>query len=241
MKNTIIFAIRKGAIFVPVVLIAAALVVGAVFAATYAGDARTSRPEKRVTVVLDAGHGGIDAGVTGKSGLKESDFNLDMAFRLKEKMEKEGFFVVLTRENEKGLCPDDEPKFKREDMRKRKEIVQKTSPDLLISIHANKFPSADRRGAQVFFDDFNLSGKELARSVQERFNGLNEKYVGRRFAALGGDYFVLKCTHAPSVIAECGFLSNSEDEKLLCDPGYREELAEAIFDGAVDFLSQREK
>ena len=238
-NNLFVFTIRKKrlvALFLLVFIVSVG--VGAYFL-FFRADLETARPLSRPVVVLDAGHGGVDAGVTAKGGLKESDFNLAMVYLLQDLFSQGGFSVVLTRRDEKGLYGATDGDFKRADMKARKEIIQSTDPDLVISVHANKYPSASRRGAQAFFDGFNPAGKALAFAIQDAFNVLNEKTVGRTFSALSGDYYILKCTHAPSVIVECGFLSNPEDEKLLSDAAYREELARSIYAGTVVFLADR--
>ena len=185
--------------------------------------AASGKPAARPLIVVDPGHGGIDYGVTGQGGTKESEFNLEMSRTLAELLEGAGFSVVMTRTDENGLYGDADDNFKKADMAARKKIIQDSAPDLVISIHANKFPGEDRRGAQVFFDGFN-----------------NTQYVGRTYSALKGDYFILKCSLAPSVIVECGFLSNSEDEKLLNDAEYRKKLAFAVYSGAVGYLTESE-
>ena len=199
--------------------------------------AATISPAGLFTVVIDAGHGGIDAGVVGKNGTKESDFNLTMAKELGERFSKAGFKVVYTRKNADGLYGNEKKDFKRKDMAARKKTIVDTDPDLVISVHANKFPGDDRRGAQVFYDEMNKSGKDLAILTQEKLNELNEKNVGRKFEALSGDYYVLKCTAKPSIIVECGFLSNVDDEKLLNDAEHRAKLAEAIVFAATDYFA----
>lgn len=202
--------------------------------------AASGKPAARPLIVVDPGHGGIDYGVTGKEGTKESEFNLEMSFVLKELFESAGFGVVMTRTDENGLYGDADDNFKRADMAARKKIIQDSAPDLVISVHANKFPGEDRRGAQVFYDGFNENGKRLADFIQSGLNSLNTQYVGRTYSALKGDYFILKCSLAPSVIVECGFLSNSEDEKLLNDAEYRKKLAFAVYSGAVGYLTESE-
>ena len=192
--------------------------------------------QKKYTVVIDAGHGGADGGVTGKNGTKESDLNLIVARLLEKKLSDGGFRTIMTRKDENGLYGDSLDKFKARDFAERKRIIQESAPDAVISIHANKFPqSPSRRGAQVFFNPASEEGKKLANSLQDRLNRLNEKYVGKTFMPLKGEYFMLNCTEKPSVIVECGFLSNEEDEKLLQTPEYREELAEAIALGLSDY------
>ena len=88
--------------------------------------------------------------------------------------------------------------------------------------------SPSRRGVQVFYGDTGTGGA-FAAKLQSVFNTyLNEKYCGRSYSALAGDYFIAKCSSIPSVIAECGFISNSEDLKLLKSSAYADEIAECI-------------
>jgi N-acetylmuramoyl-L-alanine amidase len=110
----------------------------AVFAAT----------DVKMTVVLDAGHGGIDGGVCGvKTGVKESDLNLALAKRLRVVLEDFGFETVLTRNTENGLYDTTKAGFKKRDMQKRKEILLKANPALVISLHQNFYPTKTARGA----------------------------------------------------------------------------------------------
>lgn len=53
--------------------------------------------------------------------------------------------------------------------------------------------------------------------------------------ALAGDYYMLKCTESPSVIVECGFMTNAEDDTLLSTEAYQEKIAYSIFKGAVSY------
>ena len=190
------------------------------------------------TVVLDAGHGGIDPGVLGKhTGIKESDINLAIVKILQNKFENAGFRVVLTRENESGLYGLPTEGFKKRDMQKRKEIALSAEANVLISVHQNSFVAAPERfGGQVFFDQATESGKPLAIKIQQELNGLS----GRNIQSLGGEYFMLECTDYPSVIVECGFLSNAEEEKRLSENAYREKIADAIFRGTVAWLAESE-
>ena len=186
------------------------------------------------TVVLDAGQDGIDGGVTGGAGAKESEINLALVYALKEEFEGAGFRVVLTRTGEGGLYGLPGKGFKRRDMEKRREIIRRAQPAAMLSVHQNSFPAdASRRGGQVFYRPGSPSGEQLARCIQKELNGLS----GRGHAPLAGDYYMLSCTNFPSVIVECGFLSNAEDEKLLSDASYRKKLSAAIFRGTLAFLS----
>jgi N-acetylmuramoyl-L-alanine amidase len=189
-----------------------------------------------ITVVLDAGHGGIDGGVTGvKTGIKESDLNLSVTRKLEKCLTDAGINVVLTRKTEGGLYSIAVGSFKKRDMKKRKEIIEKAKPNLVVSIHMNKFPISTRRGAQVFYRNTCESGKNLAQKVQTELNNMEE--ATRSYSALKGDYYILNCTDYSSIIVECGFLSNIEDEALLSDEVYQEKLAYTLFKGIISYLS----
>lgn len=217
-------------------LISVLLAVAVTFGMCFFALSRTAAEAHRLTVVLDAGHGGVDGGVVGvNTGTKESDINLGITFLLKERFEEAGFSVVLTRKTEAGLYGAATQGYKKRDMQKRAEIIQNARPALVISVHQNFFALQSRRGAQVFFREDNVQSVTLAGAIQSALNGMPE--CVKQTNALKGDYYILNCSDYPSVIVECGFLSNGEDEKLLLDGGYREKLTEAILSGALSFLS----
>ena len=192
---------------------------------------------KKYKIVLDAGHGGIDGGVVGKTtGVKESELNLSIVKKLEDYCVNAGFSVVLTRKTQAGLYGLATSNLKRKDMQARKEIILKERPDLVVSVHLNKFSLSSRRGAQVFYREDNEQSKILAQSIQNSFNNMEE--APRQSSPLKGDYYLLNCSNYPSVIAECGFLSNPEDEKLLVTDDYQGKVAYAIFKGIVEYLSQ---
>ena len=191
-----------------------------------------------IKIVLDAGHGGIDGGVTGiATGVKESDLNLEITLRLKQTLDDMGFETVLTRKTEAGLYDTATDGFKRRDMQKRKEIVQNAEPALVVSVHQNRYPSASVRGAQVFFRRGDTQGERLAFSLQEKLNALyqTEKVKARKHTP--SEYFMLSCSENPSVIVECGFLSSPADEKLLLSPSWQKRLSESIAAGVVAYLA----
>ena len=190
----------------------------------------------RLTVVIDAGHGGIDGGVVGiESGVKESDINLDLSRRLGRTFEDAGFLVVYTRETAAGLYGAATSGYKKRDMQKRAEIINSSNPALVISVHQNFFSLRTRRGAQVFFRESNPRSRALAGLIQASLNSMPE--CVKESAPLKGDYYILNCNDYPAVIVECGFLSNAEDEKLLLDNAYRDKLAAAIAAGALNYLA----
>ena len=219
--------------YVAALVLAAAILFSAPFALVAAVTAAET-----VTVVIDAGHGGADGGVTGATtGVKESDLNLEMAKVLGEYLESAGFRVVYTRKNKDDLCGGG-GFDKRKDMYKRAEIIKRSAPAAVVSLHMNSFPSSSRRGAQVFFERSSEEGAAFASVVQDRLNeALNVPDAGRKFAALSAEKFLLEQSPAPAIIVECGFLSNPSDEKNLTSPSYRAKFAYEIFKGIAAYLS----
>lgn len=222
---------RKRIVSVAAVLLLVLFAFGTCFFAL----SRTASGASMPVVVLDAGHGGIDGGVSGATGVKESDLNLAIVRILQEKFEAAGYEAILTRRSEAGLYGTTAPGHKRRDMAARAQIIQEASPALVLSIHQNSFSDPVRRGAQAFYRLDLPSSKALAVALQSALNGMEE--CVKKTSPVAGDYFILKCCDAPSAIVECGFLSNAEDEKLLLSESYREKLASAILEGALTYLS----
>ena len=204
--------------------------------AGFAAARQTALNPDMPTIVVDAGHGGIDNGVTGvKSGSDEADINLAISRYLKGQFTAAGFNCVMTRTTQSGLYGTTAPGFKKRDMQARKQIIEDCAADMVISIHQNYCPLPSRRGGTVFFNPSSESGEALAACIQEQLNLMPE--AGASNQPLKGDYFMLKCTDSPSVIVECGFLSNAEDDALLNDESFQRALAYAVFKGAVNYLS----
>lgn len=188
-------------------------------------------------VVIDAGHGGMDGGVVGASGIKESEINLAIAKACGMRLQGLGIRVVYTRTDEDALAST-----KRGDMEERRRIIVSSDPDLVISIHANKFGDTSRRGAQVFYDDTRV-GQRLGEAMQQALNTrINAVYSGRaNYQAQAADLFITKCVVRPSIVVECGFVSNPQDEALLRDPAYRKAVATCIADTAVAMLATADR
>ena len=206
----------------------AALLLGMCFGCAAVGAADAGG----FTVVLDAGHGGVDPGVAA-GGVRESDINLLLVKELRRLFADAGFRVVLTRKNAGGLYGLPTPGFKRRDMAERRRIIREAAPDLVISVHQNSFPAQpSRSGAQVYYKKGDAAASRLAACIAAPLS----RACGGRCAALVGDYYILNCSAFPSVIVECGFLSNAAERKKLCSAAYRRTLARAVFGGALAFL-----
>ena len=193
-------------------------------------------PSVGYTIVIDPGHGGVDPGSIGyKSKVKESDLNLTLSLKLAEKFRAAGIKIVMTRTDDNGLVSGlTGRKFKKEDMQKRKELINKIRPNMVISVHMNSYTNHTLRGAKVFYDKTSDISKQIAESIQNQFA---EKLEASNNVASVGDYYMLKCTESPSIIAECGFLSNERDEQLLLDPKYQDKIVDCIFVGVMNFLN----
>lgn len=152
---------------------------------------------------------------------------------LKEKLELAGINVVMTRSDEKAMVEGAGKKWKRADMEARKELIKKARPNMVISLHQNSYTNHTLRGAQVFYDKTSDISKQIAEFIQCEFKQNLDNSIK---ATSPGDYFILKCSLAPSVIVECGFLSNAEEEKLLLSPDYQEKIVDCIYKGIIKFL-----
>lgn len=183
-------------------------------------------------VVVDAGHGGWDGGAVGRGGTVERDVNLAIAKFLSAEFKSRGVGVTMTRETRDSLAGPFAKNKKKDDMEKRRIIIEKVKPDLVISIHLNSLPSHPAvRGLQTFYDKTGEESKKYAEVIQTEFNN-SHLNINRRAAA--GDYFILECTAYPSVLVECGFLSNPAEEKLLKTPEYQRIVAHLIAKAVVN-------
>ena len=190
---------------------------------------------EKYCICLDSGHGGDDPGKIGVGGTKEKDINLQVALKLKEKLEKAGFEVVMTRETDTDLAEEGASSHKVSDMRKRCEIIEETKPVMTVSIHQNSYTDSAVKGAQTFYYGESAEGKALAEVLQAK---LVEKLdpSNHRTAKANESYYLLKKTSTPTVIVECGFLSNPEEEKKLQEEKYQEQVADAVCEGIKEYL-----
>lgn len=188
------------------------------------------------TVVIDAGHGGIDPGKIGVDGTLEKDLNLVIALRVKKLLEQQDVEVIMTRETDTGLYDETSGNKKVEDMKNRCNLMNESAPDLVISIHQNSYHEEPIEGAQVFYYSTSVEGKKLAEGMQKELIRVVDR-KNRRQAKTGDSYYLLKKTTPPICIVECGFLSNWEECKKLQNTHYQEKLAWAIHMGVLKYLN----
>lgn len=188
-------------------------------------------PTNQKTIMIDAGHGGWDPGKPGITGQDEKHINLSIAEDLQIFLEHGGSFAVVARDADEALSTR-----KKDDLYQRTELSDASGADITVSIHQNSYPSADVKGAQVFYHESSEKGKLLAELVQKSINEFAD--VGNSRAAKSSEaYYILKNTKAPAIIVECGFISNPGDEAKLNTQAYQEKMAWAIYSGINDFFA----
>ena len=198
------------------------------------------KQEEVTTVVIDAGHGGIDPGKVGINDALEKDINLSIALKLKKYLEQQDIRVVMTRETDMGLYEESDSNKKVRDMKNRLAIMEEIKPELVISIHQNSYPEESVSGMQVFYYETSTEGKRLAEIMQQTMI-VSLKPQKERTAKANDTYYLLKKTSAPIVIVECGFLSNRAEAELLVSSDYQEKMAWAIHMGVLRYLNQSEQ
>lgn len=187
------------------------------------------------TIVIDAGHGGDDPGMIGPGGINEKVLNLVYAKKLKDLLEAQGYRIVMTRETEDGLYDKDQPNKKAQDMERRVKIIEESSPLLTVSIHQNSYPDASISGPQVFYFQHSVEAEKLAASIQNAMN--TELEIERPRTHKGNtSYYILKRSSSVTVIVECGFLTNPEEEAKLQQEEYQNQVVQAVCDGVLAYL-----
>ncbi len=197
----------------------------------------SEKTKEKLSVVVDAGHGGRDPGKVGVNGALEKDINLSIALKLRDLLELNDINVIMIREEDNGLYLESDSNKKAVDMRKRVDIINNSKAVLAISIHQNSFTQESIKGAQVFYFTNSGEGKEFAEIMQNQLKKSIQD--GNKRAAKANDsYYMLKKTQCPIVIVECGYLSNGSEAALLTDRNYQEKLAWAIHLGLLSYLNK---
>lgn len=187
-------------------------------------------------ILVDAGHGGSDPGMIGVSGLEEKGINLSISLLLRDTLEKSGYSVIMTREEDKGLYDSSAANKKAQDMQRRIAMIREHMPVLSVSIHQNSYHDAGVHGPQVFYYESSVEGKKLAEAVQSSLNDLLE--VDRPREVKGNtSYYLLKRSSGILVIVECGFLTNPEEAQKLQTKEYQEKVAAAVSEGIRTYLN----
>ena len=205
--------------------------------------------KREPVVLLDPGHGGIDGGAESADGECEKNINLNICFKVRDILDQNGIRVVMTRESDCGLYSDGKSSIrakKTEDLRARLDMSYKLKPDAFVSVHLNSYRE-DRSvfGAQAFYTSEGDEGVcEMSRVLAEKIQALLVSYIengNTRTAMAKGDVLLMKEARYPTVIVECGFLSNAEEAELLQTDEYQDTVSRAIADGILGYLGIEKK
>ena len=183
-----------------------------------------------IKIVVDAGHGGFDSGAIGTSGVYESDLNLKVAEYLKDTLESRGARVIMTRTDEDALADT-----KDADMARRSEIVRESGADIVASVHMNAHTDPETSGPLVIYMEGSVQGQKLAEAIQECLNGALDPEIGGD--ARADNLYILRCGLQPSVLIECGYLSNAAEEAKLKQDDYQKRVAQAACAGIAAYFS----
>jgi len=214
------------------------LVILIFIAATYLGSEVTSVVSQLIpverchTIIIDAGHGGVDGGATSCTGRVESSYNLEIALRLNDLMHLMGIHTKMVRTTDISIYTQGETiaAKKVSDLRNRVTLVNETENALLLSIHQNTFPESQYSGAQVFYAATDGS-RTLAQEVQNELRtALNND--NRRGVKEASSVYLMQHINCVGILVECGFLSNPEEAHLLQQDVYQKKLVCAVC-GAV--------
>ncbi|NEQ48530.1 MAG: DUF3747 domain-containing protein [Leptolyngbya sp. SIO3F4] len=173
-----------------------------------------------VLVMIDPGHGGRDPGAVG-NGLQEKEINLFISRRLQRTLEQRGYRVALTRNSDFEL-----------DLQPRVDIAERANATIFVSIHANAISLSrpEVNGLETYYFS---SGRNLARSIHSsvlRSTDLRDRGVRQ------ARFYVLRNTSMPAVLVETGFITGREDSARLRSNAAREQIADAIAQGIIDYL-----
>ena len=190
------------------------------------------------TFILDAGHGGEDAGAIGINGVLEKDINLAVCNTLAEILKTNGYNVILTRTEDKLLYTEEENikgQRKIHDLKNRLKVAKENPEAIFISIHMNKFSQESCRGMQIYYAQ-NEESLKLAQSIQAMVKETLQPYNKRLIKITDGTIYLLDNAVGNAILIECGFLSNKEECEKLSEKDYQTQLSFQIFCGIMEYI-----
>lgn len=181
-------------------------------------------------IVVDCGHGSPDGGAVGINGVLEKDINLSIGLKLCEILESRGARVIMTRTDDNAIYDSDAQtihQMKVSDMRNRLKIINSSNADLFISIHMNSFSSSKSNGLHVFYSSNHPEVKTIAEKIQSEISDITGA-AAHDVKAASEKLFLMKNPKPPSILVECGFISNPQEVKKLVTDEYQSRIAFGI-------------
>lgn len=196
--------------------------------------------DQRQVIILDAGHGGMDGGCSSAAGDVEKHINLAILLDLRELLQASGYEVIVTRDtdtsiHDKGI--EGIANQKSSDMDNRLAIFNSCEDAICISIHQNQFTDPKYSGAQMFYSDTNPESGTLAQMIQNQFVQFLQPDNVREIKLCGKELFLCYYSENPTVMVECGFLSNPDEAALLVTEEYQQKVAFTIYAALMEYLS----
>lgn len=225
---------KKAELIIMALLLTALLAVGKHLESFVSSD--TVETDKAV-IVVDCGHGENDPGKIGVNDVLEKDINLKIGKLVEKRLKAKGYKVVMTRKEDKILAEDGATNRKVQDMKARVALINEEKPVLAVSVHQNSYHDPNVSGAQVFYYSHSKEGETAAKKMQEALLSVDPDNT--RQAKANDSYYLLKRTEPPTIIVECGFLSNPSEAELLADKKYQKKIADAITDGVEKYLESK--
>lgn len=192
-------------------------------------------------VLANASHGGFDGGAVAGDGTVEKDINLNLTLNLSELLSCSGYDVILTRDSDTGTEEDPTvsiSKRKVSDLKNRLSLINKYENAIFVSIHLNKFTTSTANGAQVFYSKNHKGSAVLGQNIQDSIISLIQPDNDRVIKQATKSTYLLYNAKIPSVIVECGFLSNKAELQKLKDKEYQQEMSYAIFCGIINYINK---
>ncbi|MBE6904174.1 MAG: cell wall hydrolase [Ruminococcaceae bacterium] len=188
------------------------------------------------TVIIDAGHGGMDGGCVAKDGTVEKDLNLDISLKLRELFEISGINTVMTRKDG-GSTYDSEKFNKNADIKARIELINSYSNCVVLSIHMNNFSDSRYNGSQIFYSNDDFS-KALSETIRADIVSFLQPDNTRKIKPIPSSVLLFKRIKNPAILCECGFFSNEAELEKLKSDSYRTQLALVIYNAFMKYISQ---
>ena len=185
-------------------------------------------------IYIDPGHGGLDPGAL-YGGIKEKDINLEISKKLEDRLTKLGAIVYLTRNGDYDLSAIRTSNRKRSDLSRRVNMINISKCYLFLSIHLNAEDTNTWRGAQVFYDDINISNKKLYNILQKQFK--YDLKTSRKVKKVDNLYLQRR-VKVPGVLIEVGFLSNANERYLLKNKSYQIKTVNSITKGLLTYFNK---
>lgn len=202
-------------------------------------DAENSARRKSI-IILDAGHGGEDGGAVAADGTNEKDINLTITKKTAALFEIFGVEYIPVRTEDISVGDNSLTTLrerKKSDIRSREKLVKSTPNAIFFSIHQNMYDIAKYKGTQVFYGSQNPESELLAQEIQNSVKKRLQYDNTRQIKPSGDSIYLLYKAKAPSVMIECGFLSNPEELALLKDENYQKQMSYSVFCGLISYLN----